>query len=99
MAKTGRSIPLEPNNIFNICQSVTFVQRYMWKIVSEVVPVPDTIISDGLNVIDLFINKRYIKQTFCFGFSYGCGYSCGCYCSVLSQQKSLPIFGLFQSGT
>ena len=49
MAKTGRSIPLEPNNIFNICQSVTFVQRYMWKIVSEVVPVPDTIIFDGLN--------------------------------------------------
>ena len=45
------------------------MQRYKWKIVSEVVPVPDTIIFGGLGAIDLCINKGYIKQTFCFEFS------------------------------
>ena len=38
------------------------------KIVSEVVPFPDTIIFDGLSAIDLCITKEYIKQTFCSGF-------------------------------
>ena len=45
------------------------MQRYMWKIVSEVAPVTDTVIFDGLSAIDLCINKGYIKQIFCFGFS------------------------------
>ena len=41
----------------------------MWKIVSEVVPVLDAIMFDGLSAIDLCINKGYIKHIFCFGFS------------------------------
>ena len=40
----------------------------MWKIVSEVVPVTDTIAFDKLSAIDLCINKGYIKQAFYIGF-------------------------------
>ena len=67
--------------------------KYTWmlKIDSEVVSILYAIKFDGLSAIDLCINKGYIKQTFCFGFSGGY--------SVLSQQKSLSIFGWFQSGT
>ena len=47
----------------------TFVQSYILTVVSEVVPVLDTIIFDGLSAIDLCTNERYIKQIFFFGFS------------------------------
>ena len=59
----------------------------MSKIVSEVVHSPHAIKFDELGAIDLCINKGYVKhKAFYFGFS------CGCH-------LSLPIFGLFQSGT